>query len=323
MNTVLGEKYVTGVGVEATRGTFVAAQDFIRTREPITVQTEVEKVDIAETEGSGFATKGQVTTMKRVLGEAAVNMRFRTYGYWLKSLFGGVSSTAEAGETVVYRHSFSIDVANPQPSLSLSLARGSFDHKQINGAVVGGISETYALDDVVNANISLMARTETTATDFTPGFTNDDYLAPHQSVTVKIAADVAGLAAATPICVTAMTNEMNRNTREKLCLSSTSVQDHIARLMNLTGSFTWDKTADTYQDFDLANSEHALQISIVNTAVDIGEASNPTLIYTFPKVTFATEETRPLDDIVTETVSWTAQSVTASLVNEKANYNAA
>lgn len=323
MNTVLGEKYVTGVAVEGTRGTFAAAQDFIRTREPATVQTEVEKVDIAETEGSGFASKGQVTTMKRVLGEAAVNMRFRTYGYWLLSLFGGVSSAAESGETEVYRHSFSIDVANPQPTLSLSLARGSFDHKKINGAVVGAISETYALDDVVNANVSLMARSEETVSDLTPAFTDDDYLAPHQSVTVKIAENVAGLSAADPICVTAMTNEMNRNTREKLCMSSVSVQDHIAKLMNLTGSFTWDKTADTYQDLDLANSEHALEISIVNTAVDIGEGSNPTLIYTFPKVTLTTEETRPLDDIVTETVSWVAQSVTASLVNEKANYEAA
>ena len=323
MNTVLGEKYVAGVAVEATRGTYVAAQDFIRTREPATVQTEVEKVDIAETEGSGFANKGQVVTMKRVAGEAAVNMRYRTYGYWLKSLFGGCTSAVESGETAVYRHSFSIDVANPQPSLSLSLARGTFDHKKINGAVVRQISETYSLDDVVNANVSLMARAEETVSDITPAFTNDDYLAPHQSVTVKIADDVAGLAAATPICVTEMTNEMNRNTREKLCLSSTSVQDHIAQLMNLTGSFTWDKTADTYQAFDQANSEHALEISIVNTAVDIGEASNPTLVYTFPKVTLSTEESRPLDDIVTETVSWTAQSVTASLVNEKDNYDAA
>lgn len=323
MNTVLGDKYVTGVGVESTRGTFVAAQDFIRTREPISVRTDVEKTDIAETEGSGFANKGQVTTMKRVMGDAVVNMRFRTYGYWLKSLFGAVSSVAEAGETVVYRHSFTLDVVNPQPTLSLSIARGAFDHKKVTGAVVSQIAETYAVDDVINASVSLMARTEATLEDITPAFTNDDYLAPHQSVTVKIAADTDGLAGATPICVTSMDNSMNRNTREKLCMASISPQDHIAKLMNLTGSFSWDKTADTYQDFDLANSEHALEISIVNTAVAIGEASNPTIVYTFPKVSLKAEESRPLDDIVTETVSWVAQTMTASLVNEKANYDAA
>lgn len=323
MNTVLGERYVVGVGVEETRGTFVAAQDYVRGREPATIQTVVDKVDIQETEGSGIATKAQVTTMKRVQGEAAVNMRFRTYGYWLLSLFGGVSSATEAGETEVYRHTFSVDPTVPQPTLSLSLARGSFGHKAINGAVVSQISETYSLDDVVNATVTLMGRTETDNADFTPAFTDDDHLAPHQFASIKIADDVSGLAAAPVICVTELTNEMNRNTREKGCLSSENAQDFIARLMNLTGSFTWDKTADTYKDLSEDNTEKALQISIVNTAVDIGVASHPTLIYTFSRVNFTTEETRPIDDAVTETVNWVAHGVTASLVNEKANYEAA
>lgn len=323
MPVVIGEQYVTGVAVEGTRGTFAAAQDYARGREPAGVQTVVDKVDIQETEATGLATKGQVTTMKRVQGDANVNMRFRTYGYWLKSLFGGVSSTTEAGETVVYRHTFTIDPDNLQPTLSLSLTRGAFDHKAINGAVVSQITENYSLDDVVNSTISLMGRTETTNADFTPAFTDDDYLAPHQYVTIKIADDVAGLAAAEGICVTSITNEMNRNTREKGCLSSETAQDFIARLMNLTGSFTWDKTADTYKDLSEANTEKAMQISIVNTSVDLGEGSNPTLIYTFDRVNFTTEEERPIDDAVTETVNWVAHGVTASLVNEKANYDAA
>lgn len=323
MNVVIGEQYVTGVAVEGTRGTFAAAQDYVRGREPATVQTVVDKVDIQETEGSGLATKGQVTTMKRVQGDAAVNMRFRTYGYWLKSLFGGVSSALESGETEVYRHSFTIDPDILQPTLSLSLARGTFDHKAINGAVVSQITENYSLDDVVNSTISLMGRTETTNADFTPAFTDDDHLAPHQFVTIKIADNVAGLTGATGICVTSITNEMNRNTREKGCLSSETAQDFIARLMNLSGSFVWDKTADTYKDLSEDNTEKALQISIVNTAVDIGADSHPTLIYTFDRVNFTTEEGRPIDDAVTETVNWVAHGVTASLVNEKANYNAA
>lgn len=322
MSTVLGEQYVAGVAVEATRGTFVAAQDFVRTREPSTIRTDVEKMDIAETEGSGFAVKGQTTTKKTVTGEAALNLRFRTYGYWLLSLLGKVTSNTEAGESAVYRHSFSLDVGKLQPTLAVSLARGSFDHKKINGAVVSQITENYALDDVVNANVTLMARTEETVSDLTPAFTNDDPLAPHQSVTIKIADAVGDLGAATGICVTEMTNEMNRNSRDKLCLSSLSPTDHIAQLMSLTGSFTWDKTADTYQELDLNNTEKAMEISIVNDAVDIGTTSHPSLTYTFPKVTFKAEENRPLDDIVTETVSWTAQSVTASLVNEKADYTA-
>lgn len=323
MNTVLGERYVTGVAVEGTRGTFAAAQDYVRGREPATIQTVVDKVDIQETEGTGVATKGQVVTMKRVQGEAAVNMRFRTYGYWLLSLFGKVNSVVEAGETVVYRHTFTIEPTLPQPTLSLSLARGGFGHKAINGAVVSQISESYSLDDVVNSTVSLMGRSETANADFTPAFTEDDHLAPHQFASIKIADDVAGLGAAPIICVTELTNEMNRNTREKGCLSSDNVQDFIAQLMNLTGSFTWDKTADTYRDLGISNVPKAMQIRVVNTAVTIGVASNPTLIYTFPSVNLTTEESRPIDNAVTETVSWVANGATATLINQKANYAAA
>lgn len=322
MNIVLGEQHVTGVAVESTRGTFATAQDYARARTPATLQTVVDKVDIQETEGSGLATQGQVNTMKRVSGEIPMNMRFRTYGYWLKSLFGGVSSATESGETVVYRHTFTLDADNLQPTLSLSLTRGSFDHKEINGAVVSQITENYSLDDVVNSTVSLMAKSETDASDFTPAFATDDYLAPHQMVTIKIADDVAGLSGASAICVTSMTNEMNRNSREKICLSSETAQDFIARLMNLSGSFTWDKTADTYKDLGIDGSEKALQISIVNTAQDIGVGSNPELIYTFDRVTLSTEEDRPIDDNVTETVSWVAHGVSVSLLNEKVNYNA-
>lgn len=324
MNTVLGEKYVTGVAVEGTRGTFATPQDFIRSREPATVQTVVDKTDIQETEGSGIAVKDRVATYKRVEGSITPNVRFRTYGYLLKSFFGGVTSAEETGETGngVYRHTFTIDPDNPQPTLSLALARGSFQHLGINGAVVSALTENYALDDVVNAEATLMGRTESNESDFSPAFASDDYLAPHQYVTIKIADTTGDLDSADGICVTAITNEMNRNTRAKRCMSSLDAQDFIAQLMNLSGNFTWDKTADTYRDFGLDDTEKALRISIVNTGVTIGSASHPTLEYTFDRVTFTTEEDRPIDDAVTETVNWVAHGVTASLVNEKENYNA-
>ena len=38
-----GESTAVGVAVETTRGTFVAATDYIRTREPASIQTIVEK----------------------------------------------------------------------------------------------------------------------------------------------------------------------------------------------------------------------------------------------------------------------------------------
>ena len=117
-----GESLAVGVAVEATRGTFVAASDYVRMREPSTVQTLVEHVDVKESRPTGMAVESKVITMKKVEGDMALNLRFRTIGYFLKSLLGGLSSATEAGQTVVYRHTISLALGVLQPTLSLSLA---------------------------------------------------------------------------------------------------------------------------------------------------------------------------------------------------------
>lgn len=319
-----------GVGVESTRGTFAAAQDYVRTREPVSVQTVVDKVDIKETKVTGLNSQGQVVTRTRAQGEAAFNLRYRTIGYMLKSLLGGAGNAVEAGETVVYRHTFTLDPAILQPTLGLSLARGGFAHKEVNGAIVSRLGFNFPVDDVVNCTATIMGRGETTASNFTPAFASTDYLAPHQMVTVKIADVVGNLGAASPLVLTESSLELDRQSREKLSISSVAPVDFIARLLNITGSLTFEKEADTYRDLAIANTPRALQFSIVNTAQAIGVASNPSLTITLPNVTFTTEETRPLDDVVTETLNFvahyddtTSQGITVSLVNEKANYNAA
>lgn len=316
--------------MEGTPGTFVAAQDWVRTREPATIQTVVEKVPVRETKGAGVASQGEVVVMKKVEGDMALNLRFRTIGYFLKSLLGGLTSATEAGETAVYRHTITLNTAVVQPTKSLSLARGDFDHKQIPGAVTSKIAMTFPVDDLINGTVTEKARSETTTTDFTVADASTDHLAPHQMATLKIADTVAGLGAATAIDITNLAIEMDRGTREKVTVSSDAPVGFIAKLLSISGSFTMDKVADTYRDLAIANTSKAMQISVVNTAKDIGVSSNPELTIILPNVTFTTSETRPLDDVVTEEITFMAhydeaeaKAVTISLVNEKANYNPA
>lgn len=331
MNLVRGESYAMGVGVEGSRGTFVAAQDYQRTREPVGLQTVVDKTDIRETKVTGMNSQGQVVTRTRVEGEAAFNLRNRSIGYLLKSLLGGIASAVEAGETAVYRHTITLDPAVLQPTLALSLAKGSFDHKEVNGAIVSRLGFNFPVDDVVNGSATIMGRTENTpGSDFVPAYASDDYLFPHQMVTVKIASDVAALSGAPALVLTEATLELDRQSRERVSISSVSPVDFLSRLLNITGTLTFEKDSDTYRDLAIANTPQALQFSIVNTAQGIGTASNPELTITLPNVTFTTSETRPLDDVVTEQLSFMAHyddteasGITVSLVNEKANYNAA
>jgi hypothetical protein len=293
------------------------------------VQTVVEAVDVKETRATGVASQGSVVTMKKVEGEVPVNLRFRTIGYFLKSLLGGVSSAVEAGETAVYRHTITLDRAVLQPTLSLSMARGDFDHKQVPGSVVSKLGLTFPIDDVINGSLTLKGITETTAADFTPAYGATDHLAPHHMVTIKLADNVAGLGAASAITATEAGIEIDRGSREKVVISSDTPLDFVAKLLAITGSFTHEKLDDTYKALGISKASKALQISVVNTAQDIGVGSNPELTIILPKVTLSTTENRSAEDVVTEEVSFTAhydtteaKAITVSLVNEKANYDA-
>lgn len=322
-----GEARALGVAMETTRGTFVAAQDYVRMREPDTIQTVVEHADIKESRPTGLARESKVVVMKKVEGDVALNLRFRTIGYFLKSLLGSLSSATEAGQTVVYRHTIALALGVLSPTLSLSLARGSYTHKQVPGAVVTKMSLNFPVDDVINGSVSIKGLTETTTTNFTPAFASTDYLAPHQMVTVKVAANTAGLSGATAMVITDLSIELDRENRERTNISSIQPVDFVAKLLNVTGKFTMDKFDDTYKDLAEAGTVRAMSITITNTAQIIGTATNPQLVITLPNVTLKTTETRPMDDLITDEITFeanyddaAANGITISLLNEKLNY---
>lgn len=328
MTLVRGESIAMGMAVEATRGTFLAATDYLRTREPITPQTVLDKVDIKETKITGFNSQGQVITRSRVEAKAAFNLRFRTIGYLLKSLLGNPSTATEAGETVVYRHTFTLNPTVLQPSLALSLARGAFNHRQVIGAICSRIGIKMPNDDVVNCDAELMGRSESNTSNFTPAFAANDYLAPHHMVTVKPAANTAGLSGATALVLTDSSIDLDRGSRGKRSISSVPDVDFISKLLTVTGELNFEKEDDTYRDLAVANTTRALQFSIINTDQLIGVAARPSLIITLPNVTLIAEESAPLDDVATEKISFVANyddtaasGLTIALVNEKANYN--
>lgn len=324
-----GESYALGVAIEnpAGRGTFLPAQDYIRTREPAAIQTVVEKVVIRETKDNGFGSQGDIITKKIVEGEAQFNMRYRTIGYILKSLLGGLSSATEAGETIVYRHTITLDPTILQPTLSLSLGRGALQHKAVAGAVVSKLSLNFSLNDVINGAFSILGRTEIDNANFTEAFAATDHLAPHQMLTFKHATNVAGLGAAQGVCITEGALELDRGSRSKDCISSLSPTDFMAKTLSASGSFKLEKADDTFKTYAEANTPRAIQFIITNTEIPIGVASFPSLIITFPNVTFKTSEERPLDDVVSDNVEFMAHyddtaaaGITVSLVNQKASY---
>ena len=313
--------------MEVTPGTFVAAQDYVRSRDPHSIQTLTDKVKIRETKLTGVDSQGDVIVMKKVEGDIPLNLRFRTIGYFLKSLLGSLVSATEAGETIVYRHTITLNSSVTQPTLSLSHSRGAHTHRQIPGTVVTKMGLSFPIDDLINGSVSIKGLTETDTSNFTPSFNTGDHFAPHHMVTLKIASAVAGLAGATAINITDLAIEMDRGSREKVALSSTSPLGFIASLLSISGSFKMDKDDETYRALAVANTARAMEIKIRNTDQLIGTAAYPELTITLPNVTLETSEERTIDDTVTEEIKFVAhyddtqaKAITMSLVNLKATY---
>lgn len=325
---LLGEKINLGMGVESVRGTGVAPETFIPARVPTGINVVNEKTIIKETKGSRINSQGSVVTQSRVEGDLEFNLKNGSIGYILKSLFGGVASALV--ETGVYDHTFTVDESDPQnPSLTLALSQGA-NHQdyEIPLAVASNLEITVPQDDLVYAVASFIGKTMDDHADYSVAFPQDDKIMNHYNVTVKIADDVAGLAGATATCLKELTFSIANNARPRMCLSSQSPVDVIGLLFDIQGSLGKAYEDNTIFEAYKTGAYKAIEISMINTDETIGATSNPTITFTYPKVSFESyERDNAIDEIANENFSFQAhyddteaKAVDVVVRNEVASY---
>jgi hypothetical protein len=331
MAYILGESVNIGLGVESTRGTAVSPQAWIAGRTPTGVRPVVDKVLVAETKGSRITSQGSEIVQKRVEGNLEFNLKNETIGWILKALMGTVNSATKGGETTVYTHEFSIALNNPQnPSLTLALSQPNFQDYKYNLVVPSSLEIETPIDDLATATVEFVGAEEETATDYSPAFSGDDYYFRNHDVTIKIATDVAGLAGASEMKTKEFSLSVVNNARTNQNLGELNPSDVLALMFEITGSMTLDYTNETYHDIYTAGNYRAMEISLVRSDITIGNASNPTITITLPKVSFEDlSPDRPIDDIVTSAIDFTAHydndeasAITVDIVNELSDYNA-
>jgi len=331
MPYLLGESVNLGVGQEGTRGTPVAPQDWIAGRTPTGVRPVVDKVLIQETRAVRTTSKGSEIIQQYVEGDLEFNVKNGSIGHFLKSLLGSVSSALVGGETVVYEHEFSLLLNDPQnPSLTLALSQpNGFQDYKYALCLVSSLELNTPVDDLVNATVEFIGADETTNANYSVAFSADDYLFRNHDVTIKIAADVAGLAAAQPLKVKEFSLSLNNSARTNQNIGELTPSDVLALLLEITGSITVDYTGETFHDIYVAGEYRAMEVTMVRDDITIGVLSNPSVTFILPKVSFETREPdRPIDDIVTEPLDFTAHydddeasAVSVVLINEVEDYN--
>lgn len=324
----MGDSVALGVAAESVRGTGVTPSIWIPARTPSGIMQMSDKVLVKEARGSGIDSQANELIQTRAEGDLEFNVRNVSIGYILKSLLGSVGSVTASGATT---HTFNVLTGNPQhPSLTLGLAQPGQQAYEYALAVVNSLEIRTPVDDLVNATASFLAKGEATHAAYTVSDTATDVFFRPQDITIKLANDTSGLAAASALCVKEFSMTIANNSRVNQCIGSLSPSDVLALIMEITGSFTFDYAGTTYYDLYKSGGYQAMQITMErdDLAVLGSSALYPKIQITLPRISFNDYKVnRPIDDIVTEEIGFTAhydttaaKAITVVVQNTQANY---
>jgi hypothetical protein len=308
MTYLLGEQVQLGLGVEHTRGTAVAPQAWIPARTPSGITAVVERVDIKETRGTGISSEGSEIVQIRAEGDLEFNVRHSTIGYIFLSLLGGYDKDTALGATT---HTFTRQTEGAtNPALTLMLAQPGQQHYRYPLGIVSSLEIKTPVDDLVNAKVAFIAQKEEEHGDYSPSFSDEDYVFRNQDVTLKFADNVAGLSAATGACIKEFSLTIANNGKPNQCIGKLNPTDILSLVTEISGTFVanYDGPATFYDTFK-DGSYKAMQIILERTDLDnLGTSVlKPKIQITLAKVSFSGyKPTRPIDDIVTESIDFKA-----------------
>jgi len=298
MSLLKGEDLSLGIGAEEIRGTVVDPQQWVPARTPTGINVEVVKALIKETKASGIASQGSEVVQRKAVGTLEYNLRSEGIGYVLRSLIGKCTTSVAYG--TVNSHLFEILANNPQfPTMSLGLSQPGQQDYSYNGALIKSLELRTPVDDLVNATIEFEARDEAEHVNYTPAYVSTDYMFRPFDVEIKIATNLAGLAAAAAISVKELSLKIANNGRAQQNIGSITPTDIIANLLDISGSLVLDYEGDTYHDLYKDGTYRAMQITLTRSDIDLGGGYNPSIIIQLARVSLETSSPdRPLDDIV-------------------------
>ena len=228
-------------------------------------------------------------------------------------------------------HLFEVLPNNPQfPTISIALAQaGSFQDYAYKNALVKQLEIKTPVDDLVNATVEFIASDEEEHAAHSVSFADTDYHFRPQDVSIKIAADVASLAAASAINVKEFGATINNNGKGQQHIGSVIPTDNIAGLIEITGDLVLDYQDDTYHDLYKDGTYKAMQITLERSDITYSGSYHPKIVITLAKVSFEqSSPDRPIDDIVKDKLSFVAhydadesEAVNITIQNTVADYD--
>jgi hypothetical protein len=303
-NPFIGRRESIGVGIETAPGTAVAPQSFQRHL----ALTLDQKTTVAQNKSAmGRIEDINDSAVTEEWSEGSVNGKVTdlTFGYFLLNMFGTDTATIHATETTVYDNLFTVLQTSPPPSLTFCRVNPIQTRRYALG-YQSSLEIDIKQNDWVQFTSTIVAKNGTNATDTAAYVAEREFTSKH--VTTKIATNIAGLTAATPLQIKSLKLKLDRKQDRFTPVGAIDPVSFDSEAFTVTGSFVLRYTDTTLEALGLANTAQAMSIAIVNTDTTIGTAANPGVTFTLPQVRLAPVTLdNTLDQVLSQTINFTAE----------------
>lgn len=274
-----------------------------------------------ENQGLGKIADGdsKYVVMKMGEGEIEAQIYDKALGVVLAGVLGAVPSSSGSNP---YTHTYTLANTNQHQSVSLYWSDPDRSDMYKLG-MLDSFQVSVEPSGLVQYTIGYKSKTADEWSSISPVYTSLGSKFLHQHLSVKLAAAVGDLAAATPISLKNLEFTIAKNTVFDSVMGTVEPEDILNQQISVEGTLELNLESDTYRDYMLNGTYRAMEIKL-----DGGTSSILTL--QFPRVDFSEwEPDYTLDEIAKQSINFKANYdatnaldiiSTCTLVNAQASY---
>lgn len=299
MTKFVGRRGTLGIARETVRGT-AGATPYWFPNAKMSFFDGIESV--AEAQGLGNIADQDSFYVTFKIGQGSVDAQIYDtgLGYILMSLLGAIDVPTGGGP---YTHTYTLNQTNQAQSLTLYW-KDPDRQFAFRLAVIDSLKMTVAPKGMVEYAFTIKSKKATDWTGLTPSFTSNGNKFLHQNLAVKLATNVAGIAAATRLNLTTFELDISRNTMYDEVMGTVEPIDVLSQELSVSGNFGLKLEDDTYRLLMRDNTYQSMEVKLFANA-------NSSLQLQFPRVSFDTWQP-----------DYTLGAIATQKVNFKANYDA-
>lgn len=298
MTKFVGRRGTLGIALESSRGVAVAPTFWIPFAS-LSFKDTVETVREEQGHGKIADSDSNYVVMKMGEGEVEAQLYDKAMGVILSSLMGAVPSTAGGNP---YTHTFTLSNTNQHKSVSLYWTDPDRSDMFRLG-VVDNLSMKVEPSGLVEWTVGFKSKVAQEFTQQTAVFTSKGSKWLHQHLSVKLAAAVGDLAAATAISVKSLELNINANTIFDSVMGTIEPEDILNQQFSVEGSLELNLESDTFRDYMLNGTYRAMEVYL-------NGGTSSSLKFQFPRVDFTEWES-----------DFTLNEIAKQTINFKANYD--